>query len=188
HSFLFRGELARGTGWFARAQRLLESFGRDCVERGYLLIPVWLEQMGGGKFEDGHATTMQAAEIGERFGDRDLVWLARDDQARALLRLGRRKEGLRLVDEALAAATAHDLSPIVTGIVYCNTIAFCEAGCELRHAREWTRALTQWCERQPEMVAHNGLCLVHRAEIMLLAGDWDGALEEARRSAEKFTL
>ena len=37
------------------------------------------------------------------------------------------------------------------------------------------------------MVAHNGLCLVHRAEIMLLGGDWESALEEARRSAERFT-
>ena len=187
HSFLFRGERARGTGWFARAQRLLESFGRDCVERGYLLIPVWLEQMGRGNFEDGYTTALAAAEIGERFGDLDLVWLARDDQARALLRLGRGKEGLRLVDEALAAAAANDLSPIVTGIVYCNTIAFCRAIYDVRHVREWTRALTKWCERQPEMVAHNGLCLVHRAEIMLLGGDWETALIEARRSVERFT-
>ena len=37
------------------------------------------------------------------------------------------------------------------------------------------------------MVAHNGLCLVHRAEIMLLGGDWETALIEARRSAERFT-
>ena len=187
HSFLFRGELARGTGWFARAQRLLESFGRDCVERGYLLIPVWLEQMGRGNFEDGYTTALAAAEIGERFGDPDLVWLARDEQARALLRLGRGKEGLRLVDEALAAAAANDLSPIVTGIVYCNTIAFCRAVYDVRHVQEWTRALTKWCERQPEMVAHNGLCLVHRAEIMLLGGDWETALIEARRSVERFT-
>ncbi len=187
HSFLFRGERARGAGWFARAQRLLESFGRDCVERGYLLIPVWLEQMGRGNFEDGYATALEAAAIGERFGDLDLVWLARDDQARALLRLGRGKEGLRLVDEALAAAAANDLSPIVTGIVYCNTIAFCRAVYDVRHVREWTRALTKWCERQPEMVAHNGLCLVHRAEIMLLGGDWDTALQEARRSVERFS-
>src|SRR5262245_29543327 len=40
HSFLFRGEQARGAGWFARAERQLESFGSDCVEQGYLLIPV----------------------------------------------------------------------------------------------------------------------------------------------------
>jgi DNA-binding NarL/FixJ family response regulator len=187
HSFLFRGERARASGWFARAERLLDGIGRDCVERGYLLIPVWLEQMGRGRFEDGYATARSAAEIGERFGDSDLVWLARDDQARALLGLGRSKEALRLVDEALAAAAASDLSPIVTGIVYCNTIAFCRAAYDVRHVREWTRALTAWCERQPEMVAHNGLCLVHRAEIMLLGGEWEAALTEARRSAERFT-
>jgi hypothetical protein len=75
------------------------------------------------------------------------------------------------VDEALAAAAANDLSPIVTGIVYCNTIAFCRAVYDVRHVREWARALTQWCDRQPEMVAHNGLCLVHVAQVMLLSGD-----------------
>ena len=187
HSFLFRGEPARATGWFARAHRLLESFGGDCVERGYLLIPVWLEQMSRSDFEGGLATAIEAAAIGERFGDADLTWLARDDQARALTRLGRVKEALRLVDEALVAAATNDLSPIVTGIVYCNTIAFCRAVYDVRHAQEWTRALTAWCARQPEMVAHNGLCLVHRAEIMLLGGDWESALEEARRSAERFT-
>jgi ATP/maltotriose-dependent transcriptional regulator MalT len=187
HSFLFRGELARGTGWFARGQRLLESFGGDCVERGYLLIPVWLDQMGRGNFEEGYATACAAADIGERFGDADLVWLARDDQARALTRLGRVKDGLRLVDEALAAAASNELSPIVTGIVYCNTIAFCRAVHDVRHVREWTTALTAWCQRQPEMVAHNGLCLVHRAEIMLLGGDWETALQEARHSVERFT-
>ena len=37
------------------------------------------------------------------------------------------------------------------------------------------------------MVAHNGLCLVHRAEIMQLQGAWGDALEEARRAAERFT-
>ena len=37
------------------------------------------------------------------------------------------------------------------------------------------------------MIAHNGLCLVHRSEIMLLNGDWEGALNEARRSVERFT-
>jgi tetratricopeptide (TPR) repeat protein len=187
HSFLFRGESARATGWFARAARLLETIGDECVERGYLLIPIWLDQMSRGNFADGYATAVEAAAVGERFHDPDLVWLARDEQARALMRLGRVKEGLRLVDEALAVAAAGELSPVVTGIVYCNTIAFCRGIYDVRHVREWTRALTDWCERQPEMIAHNGLCLVHRAEIKLLAGDWDGAREEARRSAERFS-
>ena len=187
HSFLFRGERARATGWFARCERVLEGARHDCVERGYLLIPVWLEQMGRGDFEAGRRNTLLAAEIGDRFDDADLVWLARDEQARALIGLGRVDEGLKLVDETLVAAAAGELSPIVTGIVYCNTISFCRAVHELRHVREWTDALSSWCARQPEMVAHNGLCLVHRAEIKLLGGDWDAALEEAQRSAQRFS-
>jgi DNA-binding CsgD family transcriptional regulator len=187
HNLLFRGESVRATGWFARAERLLERDGQDCVERGYLLIPVWLEQMGRGDFEAGYATAVEAAAIGERFGEADLVWIAVDEQGRALLNQGRVAEGLRLVDEVLVVANAGELSPIVTGIVYCNTIAFCRNVYELRHAREWTEALTQWCESQPDMVAHNGLCLVHRAEIMQMQGAWEDALNEARRAAEHFT-
>lgn len=187
HNWLFRGETVPARGWFARAQRLLERDGGDCVERGWLLIPVWLEQLGRGDWEAGYATAAEAAAIGERFGDADLVWLARDDQGRALLGQGRVEDGLRLVDEALVVANAGELSPIITGIVYCNTIAFCRDAYEIGHAREWTAALTRWCESQPEMVAHNGLCLVHRAEILQLQGAWADALEEARRAAERFT-
>jgi DNA-binding CsgD family transcriptional regulator len=187
HNMLFRGETARAAGWFGRAQRELESDGRDCAERGWLLIPLWLEQMASGDWEAGRATAVQGAAIGERFGDADLVWLARDEQGRALLAQGEVAEALRLVDEALVVATAGELSPVVTGIVYCNTIAFLRDAYELRHAREWTNALTRWCESQPEMIAHNGLCLVHRAEILQLQGAWTDALEEARQAAERFT-
>lgn len=187
HNLLFRGEAARAGGWFGRGRRLLDSTGDDCVERGYMMIPLWLKQLADGDAGAASETAGEAAAIGERFGDADLTWLARDEQGRALLSQGRVEEGLRLVDEVLVAAVAGELSPIVTGIVYCNTIAFCQNAYELRRAREWTEALTQWCERQPEMVAHNGLCLVHRAEIMQLQGAWGDALEEARRAAERFT-
>ena len=170
HSALFRGHAARTTAWFARAQRLLEIHEPNCVECGYLLAPIWLEQIRTGDYDGGFRTAAQAAEIGESFGDSDLVWLARDEQARALAKQGRLRDALALVDEVLVAAVRGELSPIVTGIVYCNTIAFCRDAYELRHAREWTETLTQWCERQPEMVAHNGLCLVHRAEIMEMQG------------------
>lgn len=187
HNMLFRGDRAAAAGWFARGQRTLERTGQDCVERGYLLIPVWLGQMAGGDWEAGHATASEAAAIGERFGDADLAWLARDEQGRALLKQGRVDEGLRVIDEVLVVAVADELSPIVTGIVYCNTIAFCASVYEMRHAQAWTEALTRWCDRQPEMVAHNGLCLVHRAEVMQLRGAWGPALEDAQRAADRFT-
>ena len=187
HSLMFRGERARGAGWFARIERLLEGHEGDCVEHGYLRIPRWLEQMGRGDFEAGYATAVEAAEIGERCDDPDLVWLARDDQARALMRLGRVAEARRLINEALVTATSGALSPRVTGIVFCNTIAFCYAGHEMRQVQEWTDALTRWCEGQPQMVAHNGLCQVHIAQIALFRGDWNAALERAQRCVEHFS-
>ena len=187
HSWLFRGEPARASGWFARGRRMLDESGLVCVEQGYMLIPVWLAQMGRGDFKGGHEVAVEAARIGERFGDADLMWLARDEQGRALVCLGDTEPGLRLVDEVLVAAARGELSPIVTGIVYCNTIAFCYDAFEFRHSQEWTRSLTQWCEGQPEMVAHNGLCLVHRSEMAQLRGDWQEALEQARYAANRFT-
>jgi DNA-binding CsgD family transcriptional regulator len=185
-SFLLRGETSHATGWFARAERLLEREGRDAVERGYLLIATLLRHVAAGDDEAAYATAGAAAEIGERFGDRDLVALVVQEQGHALIRQGRVEDGLRLLDETMVAVTAGELSPIVTGLVYCNTIAFCQSVYEVRRAREWTAALTQWCEEQPDMVAHTGLCLVHRAEIMQLGGAWPDALEEARRARRRF--
>jgi DNA-binding CsgD family transcriptional regulator/tetratricopeptide (TPR) repeat protein len=145
-----------------------------------------LEHASSGDFEAAYATAAEAAAIGERFGDQDLVALAVMEQGQSLVEQGRTGEGLRLVDETMVAVTAGELSPIVAGIVYCSTIAFCRGVYELRRGREWTAALTRWCERQPEMVAHRGLCLVHRAEIMTLEGAWRDALEELRGLGERF--
>jgi DNA-binding CsgD family transcriptional regulator len=185
HNLLMRGETARATGWFGRGDRLLEREGRDCVERGYLLIPVGLRADASGNAGTAYAVWTEVAAIGERYADRDLVTIARMAQGHTLVRQGRTEEGFRLVDETMVAVTTGELSPIVAGIVYCNTIAFCQEAHEVRRAREWTDALTEWCDRQPDMVAHTGVCLVHRAEVMQLQGDWRAALEEVRQAGAR---
>ena len=186
HSMMFRGHVGPAAGWFARGNRLLEPEDADCAERGYLLIPMLLEHSSKGDFETAHATATEIAGIGERFEDADLAAMGAMEQGHSLVRQGKTEQGLRLVDETLAAVGAGDLSPIVAGIVYCNTIAFCRDVYELRRAQEWTTALTRWCDEQPEMVAHNGLCLVHRAELMTIGGAWAAALEELRLVGERF--
>ncbi len=181
HNLFMRGETARANGWFGRGDRLLDREGRDCVEHGYLLIPVLLQ----ADASSAYVTATEVAAIGERYADPDLITIARMGQGHALVRQGRAEEGLRLVDETMVAVTAGELSPIVAGIVYCNTIAFCQQVHEVRRAREWTNALTEWCDRQPDMVAHTGVCLVHRAEVMQLQGAWRAALEEVQRAGER---
>jgi DNA-binding CsgD family transcriptional regulator len=179
------GEMGRAGGWLGRAQRLLDREGGGRVEGGYLLLPLVFEQEGSGDLEAAAATAAEAAAIGERFGDPDLFALAAHEQGHILIRLGRLREGLALLDEAMVAVTADELSPIASGIVYCGVILACQDAHELRRAQEWTVALTGWCERQPELVAFTGRCLVHRAQIMRLRGAWSEALDEARRAAER---
>ena len=187
HNLVFRGEMAPATGWFARGQRLLGREGTDCAESGYLRIAVLLEHLFSGDASAAEAVAAGIVEVGERFGDPDLTALGMMEQGHALVRQGRVDQGMRLVDETMIAVTTGELSPIVAGIVYCNTITFCRSVFELRRAREWTVALTRWCDEQPQMVAHNGQCLVHRAEIMTWEGGWPAALDELDRLERRYT-
>ena len=181
-----RGEVGGASGWLGRAQRLLEHDGRECAERGYLLMPVMFQHEAAGDFAAAAATAAEAAELGQRFGDADLLALAAHGQGYMLIKHGQVKEGLALLDEAMVAVTTGELSPIPTGLVYCGVIMACQEVYEMRRAGEWTAALTRWCEEQPDVVAFTGRCLVHRAEIMQLRGAWADALEEARRAALRF--
>jgi DNA-binding CsgD family transcriptional regulator len=183
---MLRGEVARTTGWFRRAERLLEQEERDSVERGYLLAAAGLQHGATGDWMAACSSAAAAAEVGARFGDADLLALALMNQGRSLFRLERVEDGLGKLDEAMVAATAGELSPIVTGLVYCGVIDGCREVHELRRASEWTAVLTRWCDRQPGLVPFTGTCLVHRAELMEIGGDWRAALEEARLARELF--
>jgi ATP/maltotriose-dependent transcriptional regulator MalT len=180
-----RGDLAHASGWFARAQRLLERHGDDCAERGYLLLPAAMQQLEMGQYDEAESSAIAAVECGERFHDPDLLALALHIQGQTLIKQARIEEGLRRLDEAMLGVTADEVSPFISGVVYCGVIAGCEETYDTRRAREWTEALTRWCEQQPDLVSFTGRCLAHRAGIMQLRGAWAEALEEARRARER---
>lgn len=184
-SLALRGEWGPATGWFGRAQRLLAGQERDCAERGYLLLPAVVHHRASGEHLAAYDLASQAAELGERFDDGDLLALAVHEQGRALIGQRRVARGLELLDEAMVAVTTDELSPVVTGLVYCSVIEGCRDAYALRRAHEWTAALTRWCARQPQMVAFTGQCLALRAEILQLHGEWREALDEARRAGER---
>ncbi len=76
--------------------------------------------------------------------------------------------GVALLDEAMVAVRANEVSAIATGDADCTVIEGCRELFDVARAREWTAALSRWCDAQPELVLYRGKCLVHRAEILRL--------------------
>ncbi len=187
YGLLILGQMARGGGWIGRAQRLVEEHGLDCVEQGFLMIPMGLRTLEGGDPAQAHEIFGRAIAIGQRFGETDVVTLGRLGQGRSLVVMGRDSEGLALLDEAMVAVTAKEVSPIVAGRVYCAVILVCQQAFDLNRAHEWTAALSDWCESQPDMVPFRGQCLVHRAEVMQWHGQWLEALAEAKRARDRLS-
>jgi len=183
--FLLRGDAGRATAWHARAGRLLDRESGDCVERGYMLLPIAEQRLRSGDTQGAFSLAGAAADAGERFGEADLVAIARHVQGRARVHEGLVKDGLALLDEAMLAVSSGELSPIPTGLLYCSIVECCRSVHALERAREWTAALARWCDGQPEMVSFTGACRVHRAEVLQLGGDWSAAFDESRRARER---
>jgi hypothetical protein len=159
-SLMDRGETARGGGWLARVRRLLED-GEACAEQGFVLVPMAIQALFGGDPAGAKDLFAQVAEIGDQHREPDLIAFGRLGLGQATIMLGQISDGIALLDEAMVAVTAGEVSPILSGLIYCAVIDTCQEVFDLRRAREWTTALTVWCEAQPDMVPFTGQCLVH---------------------------
>jgi ATP/maltotriose-dependent transcriptional regulator MalT len=164
---------------------LVEDVPAETAVHGYLMLPAMFRHRDAGDLDAAVATAAEAAGIGKRHGDAELMALAIHAQGHLLVSAGRVPEGLPLLDEAMVTVTTAELSPFVVGLVYCGVILACQEGFEVGRAREWTLGLSRWVAQQRDLVAFTGRCLVHRAEILQLDGAWSEALEEARIAAER---
>ena len=182
-------ELARALAWVSRAQRLLEESQRECVEEGYLRLALALDAIFNRAIpqaltRDSPRRPPSASASAIPISSRS----ARQGLGRILIRLGKPQEGVRLLDDAIVAVDAGEVSALAAGDIYCSVIEGCLEIFDLRRAREWTTALTRWCESQPDLVPYSGQCLTRRAEILQLNGAWADASAAAAGACERLLL
>jgi len=173
-------------GWFARGGRVLEGCG-PCPERAWLRIWHAFARMWGGDPEGAQPAFADSVAVGQRCHEIDLLTMSLLGQGMCLILRGHGPAGIALLDELMVAVTAGEVSPMYAGIAYCTVIAGCADLFDLRRAREWTAALTRWCDAQPDLVPYRGNCLVHRCELLQLEGAWSAALEIARQACRQLS-
>src|SRR5204862_4216379 len=135
-----------------RARRLFDERAIDCAERGLLLCAEAFLRVRANDAAGAGALFGDAADVGARFDDRDVLALARHGQARALLREKRTADGLAMLDEVMVSVICGEVHPIISGIVYCSVLSVCHDLFDLHRAQAWTTALADWCAGHPGIV------------------------------------
>ena len=110
--------------WVSRARQLLEG-KEDTAAYGFLVRWDMSTALADGDLDRALEIGEQLMEIATRLGHHDLVALALQDKGRVLMAQGHVTAGLELIDEAMLAAVAGELTPMTTGRSYCNMLDAC---------------------------------------------------------------
>jgi DNA-binding CsgD family transcriptional regulator len=177
-----RDEPSLGAGYLQRAQRHAAGLpeGREV---GFLAMVEANVARSGGDLDRAMARAGDAVRIGQACGARDLVAMALHIQGLVSIDAGRVPEGLAMMDEAMIAVLAGEVTPYFTGIIYCSLIGACLELNDLRRAGEWSDAAKTWCDSLRPGSPFPGMCRVNRAEVARLRGAWTDAEAEALLAA-----
>lgn len=183
------GDFGQGGAWVGRAHRLLEGTDEESAGHAYLATQHAFRQVVvEGDYAAGVDSAARAAALARRTGEADIVPMALNVQGRALLRLGKVREGLAVLDEAMMEVVGGSIAAPAAGVVYCSVIDACDEVFDLRRAQEWTQALSSWCDEQSGMISFTGECLVRRAAIKQFRGEWRDALAEAELACQRLVI
>ena len=176
-----RMQKALGTGWLARATRLLQDEAEG-PEHGYLALERGLRALGQNDFESMEEQGGIAERIGREHGDRALELRGMQRRAVALIYNSEIDEGKLLLNEVNAAAYEGGIRPYDTLVIYCNAIGTCRDVAAFDEAAQWTQRAQLFCDENGVAPFH-GMCRINRAEVMR----YEGKLTDAETAASEAT-
>ena len=177
------GNPAAATGWLRRAARLVEEHAIDEL-RG------WIVLLEAGEADDPATVeerTREALASARELADLDLELCALAQLGSALVAQGRIREGIPLLDEAMAGSLGGEGGTFDTVVfTSCNMVGSCTRCADFERAVEWIRAADRFTERYgcPFLFLY---CRVQYGAILIATGDWtqaDAHLTAAMREAE----
>jgi DNA-binding NarL/FixJ family response regulator len=183
YTLSLRGDDAQASAWMARATRLLDAHP-ESAERGYLDHLAFEAALEAGDLDEAMAAALRVKDRGLRLEDGTLGALGSMGEGRVLLRRGEVAAGMVCFDEAMLAATSDEVDPGWAGNIYCHLMIACYEIADLRRAGEWTDATSRWCDSMPGAGPFQGICRVHRAQLLQVRGAFEAAEREAARICE----
>jgi len=130
----YHGNFSVALGWKERAASVLEGV-EECAAHGWLAL---LNAPFSREPAEREQLAVSALAIARRFGDVDLEIEALALLGEAFVVSGRVAEGMRMLDEAMAAVTAGRVRDhFALGEIYCRLLSACEAALDVRRAIDW---------------------------------------------------
>ena len=181
--YVARMDFAVAGGWYAKAERLLEGLP-ESFAHGHFAFVTALFAEASGDWPAVRESARRLYTLGRRCRDTDLQALGLTFQGLAETHLEEVAHGTRLLDEAMASATAGELTTFATGIVYCRMLCACLDLQDFSRAGEWTDVIR--ASGPPAGLGGlPGDCRTHRAAVLAKRGDWDEGLHEAELAIQE---
>jgi ATP/maltotriose-dependent transcriptional regulator MalT len=184
--YSFRRDMAVTAGWCERAEHLLADAG-PTPELAWLIgFRAHVALLGDHDPEEAWRRVEQAAALAEETSDPALAMLVSALKGLLMVTEGRRADGMRLLDEASAAAAGGEITnALALENVCCYQIYAC------KRVRDFDRA-AQWCLRLEEIArlwasaATFAVCRTHYADVLIWQGRWEEAERELKLAVAAF--
>jgi DNA-binding NarL/FixJ family response regulator len=166
--------VAAASGWTARAERLLEGLPEG-PEHGWAVLAHAGQSTEPAQAEERARVALSLAQA---HGDSDLEIRSLARTGLVLVTSGRVDEGIKHLDEAMAAATAGEGRTLETvGETCCDLLLAVEIVGDFQRFAQWNDVVMGFMQRHAygPLVAFCGTCC---AEIFAASGDAEGAEKE----------